>query len=148
MPKASNSADGSFACILTGCTRVFASKQGLAVHQRTCLTKQVEQEQVAQYEAEMQAEHTREAGGMNQNYPLFCFMTYNTLRFVADPPPVRRQRIWENPVLRKQINTVAPIFIERKLRPLLLLAVAEWAPSSYSNTPANSGQTTGKFYHG
>jgi len=148
MPRASNSADSSFACTLTGCTRVFNSKQGLLVHQRTCLTKQVEREQVAQYEAEMQAERTREAEGMNQNYPLFCFMTYNTLGSVADPPPVRRQRIWEDPLLRKRINTVVPIFMERKSRPLLLLAVAEWAPSSCSNTPANSGQTTSKFYHG
>lgn len=71
MSKASNSADtNSFACTLTGCTRVFNSKQRLLVHQRTCVTKQVEREQVAQYEAEMQAEHAREAEGMN--YLLFC----------------------------------------------------------------------------
>lgn len=65
MPKASNSADSSsFACTLPGCSRVFNSKQGVLVHQRTCATKQVEREQMAQYEAEVQAERAREAEGV------------------------------------------------------------------------------------
>jgi hypothetical protein len=65
MPKASNSADSSvFACSLQGCTRIFTSKQGLLVHQRTCITKQTERDQKAQYEAEIEAERSCEANGV------------------------------------------------------------------------------------
>ena len=61
MPKVSNSSDVSlFACSLSGCTHSFNSKQGLLVHQRTCVTKQSERVQAAQYEAEMNAENFQE----------------------------------------------------------------------------------------
>ena len=114
MPKGSGSANSSsFSCNLTGCGRVFNSKQGLAIHQRTCITKQVEREQVAQYEAEVQAERARlEAEGLDV-LCCHCCVTYVLSESVADPPPVRRQRVWEDPLLRKRINT-APVFVNCK----------------------------------
>jgi hypothetical protein len=113
MPKASDSS--SFSCNLTGCGRVFNSKQGLAVHQRTCITKQVDREQVARYEAEVQAERTRlESEGLNFRCSVLSLLCNLLSESVADPPPVRRQRVWEDPLFRKRINTVAPVFVNCK----------------------------------
>lgn len=77
MPQTSGSANFTFPCNLIGCDRLFNSKQGLAIHQRTCITKQAEREQVARYEAEVQAEHTRlEAEGKDLSVLCRASVTY------------------------------------------------------------------------
>ena len=70
---------------------------------------------MAQYEAEVQAERIRlEAECLNCR----CFvlsLLYNLLsESVADPPPVRHQHVWKDPLLRKRINTVVPVFVNCK----------------------------------
>jgi hypothetical protein len=46
-----------------GCSRLFLTRQGLLVHQQTCVTKQREREQNIQFEAEI-AEQARKQEGM------------------------------------------------------------------------------------
>jgi hypothetical protein len=69
---------------------------------------------VAQYEAEVQAERAcLEAEGLNFRCSVLSLLCNLLSESVADPLPVRRQRVWEDPLLRKRINT-APVFINCK----------------------------------
>jgi len=110
--SASQTGDGGISvCTILGCNREFNTLHGLRIHQRTCATKQRERELNAEYEAQMEADHTAKAEGKFTFRALILLSVILTFCYYADAPPRVHKRVWENPVLRKQKDTVTPIFI-------------------------------------
>ena len=96
-------------CTIPGCNREFNSLQGLHTHQRTCATKQRERELNAEYEAQLEADRTAKAEGKTTFHALMLLSWLSAT--TANAPPRVHKRVWEDPVLRKQKDTVTPIFI-------------------------------------